>query len=66
MKIVIQWEGGGGGGGGRGGGERRGRGLCLMDGMYWGDFSTSEEMIRFLKHIVQKPTQVNIPNLFNS
>ena len=27
---------------------------------------TGMEMIRFLKRIVQKPTQVNIPNLVNS
>ena len=29
------------------------------------DFSRRGEMIRFLKHIVLKPTQVNIPNLLN-
>ena len=53
--------GGGGGGGGRagwvafGGGSKK-----LVEGVYWGkDFSRWKEMIRFLKRIVQKSTQVN-------
>ena len=42
----------GGDGGGRGGSTGR-------------DFSRWEEMIKFLKHIVQKHIHVNIPNLLN-
>ena len=34
-------------------------GVTFRGGVYWG------EIIRFLKRIAQKPTQVNIPNLFN-
>ena len=52
IKMVIQW---------------RGEGLTfggsnknLVEGC------TGGEMIRFLKRIGRKPTQVNIPNLLNS
>ena len=38
----------------------------LVKGCTAGDFSRWGEMIRFLKRIVQKPTQVNILNLLNS
>ena len=41
------------------GGEAGAVGVTFGGGVYWG------EIIRFLKSIAQKPTQVNIPNLFN-
>ena len=40
----------------------------LVEGVHWGEFfhmGIWEEMMRFLKHVVQKPTQVNLPNLLN-
>ena len=64
IKIVCVCVCGGGDGGGRGeggieGGGGRGKGSTGRD------FSRWEEMIKFLKHIVQKHIQVNIPNLLN-
>ena len=51
-----------GGEGNLGGGNKN-----LVDGYTGvGDFSRPGEVIRFLKGIVQQPTQVNIPNLLNS
>ena len=37
----------------------------LVERVYWEEFFQMGEMIRFLKDIVQKPTQVTIPNLLN-
>ena len=40
----------------------------LVEGVHWGGFfhmGIWEEMMRFLKHAVQKPTQVNLPHLPN-
>ena len=42
-----------------GGGGAGAVGVTFGVGVYWG------EIIRFLKRIAQKPTQVSIPNLFN-
>ena len=57
----------GGGGGGLGGITFGGGSKNFVEGVYWRkDFSRCGEIIRVLKRIVQKPTQVNIPNFLNS
>ena len=60
IKIVCVCVGGGAMEGG--GGAMEGGGGVGSTGR---DFSRWEEMIKFLKHIVQKHIQVNIPNLLN-
>ena len=55
MKIVIQW-----GGLTFDGGKRN-----FMGMVYWEDLSRWGEIIKFLKHIVQKHAQVNMPNVIN-
>ena len=65
--AVRGWSGGGGWGCGLGGVTSGGGSKNFVEGMYWRkDFSRWGEIIRVLKRIVQKPIQVNIPNLLNS